>query len=110
MGEPGERVHSGPGVRVRIKPDATLRADATPLTGEEGAAEQVGSDGDAVVAPLVALGPDAGQCGLVGEQGKLKWLAIGVRVGRIHREVYQPRAIRGGSAQEMGGCRVVSGG
>ena len=110
MGEAGERVEGGTGIGVGIEADAALCADAAPVAGEEGAAEQVGPDGDAVVAPLVALGPDAGQCGLVGEQGKLKWLAIGVRVGRIHREVYQPRAIRGGSAQEMGGCRVVSGG
>ena len=53
VGKPGECIDSGAGVRVRIETDAALGADAAPLAGEERAAEQVGPDCQAVVAPLV---------------------------------------------------------
>jgi hypothetical protein len=64
VSEPGERVDGGAGVWVRIEADATLGADAAPLAGEERAAEQIGPDCQAVVAPLVALGADTSQCGV----------------------------------------------
>jgi len=67
VGKPGECVDSGAGVRVRIEADSALGADAAPLAGEQGAAEQVEPDGDGIVAPLVALGADADKGGLVGE-------------------------------------------
>ena len=80
-----------------IEADAALGADAAPLAGEECAAEQVGPDCQAVVAPLVALGADAGQCGLIGEQRELERLGHRAdfrRVGMIHREMYHMRPIR----------------
>ena len=73
-GEPGEGVEGGAGVGVRVEADAALGADAAPVAGEQGAAEQVGPDGEAVEAPLVALGPDAGERRLVGEQRELERL------------------------------------
>ena len=82
VGEPGERIDGGAGIRVRIEADAALCADATPVAGEERAAEQVGPDGHTVVAPLVEFRPDAGQCGLIGEQGKLKRLGHWCHDGR----------------------------
>jgi hypothetical protein len=73
VSEPGERVDSGTGVRVGVEADAALgAADAAPLAGQERAAEQVGPDCQAVVAPLVALGADTSQCGLIGEQQQLE--------------------------------------
>ena len=58
MDETGECVDSGAGVRVGVEADAALGADTAPLAGEECAAEQVGPDCQAVVAPLVALRAD----------------------------------------------------
>ena len=60
-GELGEGVDGGAGVGVGIEADAALGADAAPLAGEQRAAEQVGPDRQAVEAPFVALGPDAGE-------------------------------------------------
>ena len=60
-----------PGVRVRIKPHATLGADAAPVAGEERAAEQVRPDFEPVVAPFIALWLDAREGRSVGEEGKL---------------------------------------
>jgi hypothetical protein len=71
VGEPGERVDRGAGVRVGIEADVALGADAAPLASEERAAEQVGPDCQAVVAPFVAFGTDASEGGLVGKQREL---------------------------------------
>jgi hypothetical protein len=57
VGEPGECVDSGAGVRVGIEADAALGADAAPLAGEQGAAEQVGPDRHAIAEHL----PQSGQ-------------------------------------------------
>ena len=69
--EAGECVEGGAGVRVGVEAEAAFCADAAPLAGEEGVAEEVWPDGEAVEAPFVALGADAGEAGLVGEEGEL---------------------------------------
>ena len=100
VGKPGECIDGGTGVRVGIEADPALGADAAPLAGQERAAEQVGPDCQAVVAPLVALGTDAGQGSLIGEQQQLERLGHRAdfrRVGMIRREVYQMRPIRSGA-------------
>jgi hypothetical protein len=114
VSEPGERVNGGAGVRVGIEADAALGANAAPLAGEERAAEQVGPDCQAVVAPLIALGADTSQRGLIGEQQQLERLGHRTnfrRVGMIQREVYQIRSIRryvmGRRAREYVGRRAV---
>ena len=60
MGEAGEDIEGGAGIWVGVEAYAALGADAAPVAGEEGATEQVGPDGQAIEAPLVPLGPDAG--------------------------------------------------
>ena len=54
-----------------IETEAALGSDAAPVAGEEGAAEEVGPDGETVEAPFVAFGTDAGEMGVVGEEGEL---------------------------------------
>jgi hypothetical protein len=89
---------------------SALRADAAPVADEEGAAEQVGPDFDAVVAKLVALGADAHKRGGFRERGS--WMGIGRagglerRLGMVSREV-QRRGCpgdsgNGGAAREQG--------
>ena len=58
-----QRIDGRPRIGMRIKPAAAFGADAAPLTGEKGAAEQVGPDFETEEAPFVALGPDADQAG-----------------------------------------------
>jgi hypothetical protein len=79
VGEPGERVDRGAGVRVGIEADVALGADAAPLAGEERAAEQVGPDCQAVVAPFVAFGTDASRAAWSGNSRS--W--IGAAIGQI---------------------------
>jgi len=55
-----------------VEPDAALGADASPMAGEQRATEQVGPNGEPVVAPLVAFRADARERCSFGEQGKLK--------------------------------------
>jgi hypothetical protein len=101
MDEPGECVDSGAGVRVGVEADAALGADTAPLAGEEGAAEQVGPDCQTVVAPLVALGTDADQGGLIGEQQQLERLGHRVDFRRGHDP---PRSVsRGADSQRCDG-------
>ena len=52
-------------------------SDAPPVAGEEGAAEEVWPDGEVVEAPFVALGPEAGEAGVVGEEGGWQGSAMG---------------------------------
>ena len=59
--EPSKGINGGADIWVRIEPDATWGADASPVPCQQRAAEQVGPDGEAVEAPLVALGTDASQ-------------------------------------------------
>jgi hypothetical protein len=62
--EAGEGVDGGAGIGVRIEAAAAFGTDASPLAEEEGAAEEVGPDFHAVVAPFVVLGADADEgCG-----------------------------------------------
>ena len=99
---------AAPASRVGIEADAALVPMRPPLAGEECAAEQVGPDGHAVVAPLVALGPDAGQCGLVREQGKLKRLGHRCHVwAGFSGKCISEHPIRGEQAQGMLGRRAV---
>src|SRR5262249_9720804 len=67
----GERIDGGTRVGMRIQPAAAFGADAAPLTKQQSAAEQIGSDLHAVEAPLVALGTNADQRGSFREQRQL---------------------------------------
>ena len=71
-------------------------------------------DCQTVVAPLVALGTDAGQGSLIGEQQQLERLGHRAdfrRVGMIHRKVYHMGPIRSGAmgrpARKNEGCCAV---
>jgi hypothetical protein len=54
-------VDGGARIGVWVEPAATFGADAAPLAQQQGAAEQVGPDFHAVIAPHVELGPNAGE-------------------------------------------------
>ncbi len=69
-----------------------MGADATPVAGEQGAAEQVRPDGEAIEPPLVPFGPGAGERRLVGNSGSWNGSVIGLalrQVGTTCRERYQ---------------------
>lgn len=71
VSEAGKGVEGGGGVGVGVEAATALGTDAAPVAREEGASEQVGPDFEAVVAPFVALGTDADQGGLIGEERQL---------------------------------------
>ena len=84
-------VKRGSRIRVWIEVHAIRRSDPTPVPGEQGAAEQIGPDNEAIEAPLIAIGLDASEGSLVGEQRQLNRLgqsACSSRLGVISREVY----------------------
>ena len=85
-GEGYEGIAGGAGVGVGVEAAAALGTDAAPVAGEEGAAEQVGLDLQAVVAPLVLLGADADQGGLVGEERQLDRLGHGGALRRVGQD------------------------
>jgi hypothetical protein len=66
-----EGVDGGAGIGVWIEAPAAFGADASPLADEEGAAEEVGPNLHAVVAPFVALGADPDEGGGFREERKL---------------------------------------
>jgi hypothetical protein len=70
-----EGVDGGAGIGIRVEADAALCANAAPLTGQQGTAEQVGPDRHAIEAPLVPLRPDAGEDRLVREERELDRLS-----------------------------------
>ena len=72
--EGGEGVDGGAGVGIGVEAAAALGSDAAPLADEEGAAEEVGPDFHAVVAPFAVFGPDADERGGFGEQRELDGL------------------------------------
>ena len=92
-GEGGEGVESGAWVWVGVEAEVAFGSDAPPVAGEEGAAEEVGPDGEVVEAPFVALGPDADEASVVGEEWELVGFGHGEGLsgvlGFIHRELYQ---------------------
>ena len=59
-GEGGEGVEGGAWVRVGVEAEVAFGSDAAPVAGEEGAAEEVGPDGEVVEAPFIALGVGCG--------------------------------------------------
>jgi hypothetical protein len=77
-------------------------------------AEQVGSDCQAVVASLVAIGADADQRGLIGEERQLERLGHrvvrGVWVGFTDKCITSHRfaARRLAGAEEMGGAGLAA--
>ena len=90
-GKVGEGVEGGAGIGVGVEAAAACGADAAPLAHEEGAAEQVGPDFQAVVAPFVAFGAHADQGGGVREQRQLDGggaaRALGAALGMESRQV-----------------------
>jgi len=71
--KPDESVDGGASVGVRVEPDPARRADPAPVAGEEGAAEEIGPDGQAVVPPFVLLGANADERRRLREQRELDW-------------------------------------
>ena len=106
-GEGGEGVEGGAWVRVGVEAEVAFGSDAAPVAGEEGAAEEVGPDGEVVEAPFIALGSDADEAGVVGEEGELVGRGHGEGLsgglGFIRREVYQ-RGCYGGNGNCSGGA------
>ncbi len=68
-GELGEGVQRRAGIRVGIEAAAARAADAAPVAQQEGAAEQVGPDLEAVE----ALGIEAGRAGGLRRLGMISW-------------------------------------
>jgi len=67
----GEGVDGGAGVGMLVKPMPARGADAAPSADEEGAAEQVGPDLEAVEAFFIAIGADADEGGGFREEREL---------------------------------------
>ena len=67
--QPSQGIDGGAGIGVEAA--AAMGADAAPVADEEGAAEQVGPDVEAVEVPFVAFGADADQGRVFGEQRQL---------------------------------------
>ena len=97
-------------IRVRIEPAAAFGADAAPLAGEQGAAEQVGPDLQPVEAPFVPLGPDTDQAGGLRKQRQLDrggWTGpVLRRLGINSRELYHFEQSRASEKVGMGQGRV----
>jgi hypothetical protein len=84
----GEGIEGRPRIGMRLQPAASFGADATPLADQQGMAEQVGPDFQAVEAPLIAFGADADQRHGFREERELdrRWSrgAYFASFGRLH--------------------------
>jgi hypothetical protein len=66
-----QRIDRRAWIAMRIEPPPSCGADPAPLPDEHGAAEQVGPDLHAIVAPLILLGFDPNEGGCIRDERQL---------------------------------------